>query len=307
MRTILIVGGSGFVGRELAAECVREGWRTVVASRDPVTAEKTAPMGVTVLPLQAAADIERTLGDCPDALVNLAGENLQSGRWTEERKRAILSSRVETTRELVASMSGWRQAPGVLVNASAIGFYGTDATRVWTENDPGGDSDFLADVVRRWETEAIRAEELGVRVVLARFGVILGRGGGALGKLALPYRLGIGGTVGSGEQWVSWVHMRDVVRMVLWSIDEKGIEGPLNVTAPQPVTMRALGRAMARVTGRPHWLTVPAIALRLVFGEMASLMLEGQRVLPQKAVEQGYAFYAEEIDAALRDLLGVNS
>lgn len=307
MRTILIVGGSGFVGRTLAAECVREGWQTVVASRDPVAAVKTVPTGVMVLPLASATDIHRALGEFPDAVVNLAGENLQSGRWTEERKRAILASRVETTRQLIASMNGWQRRPRVLVNASAIGFYGTDATRVWTESDPVGRLDFLAEVVKRWEVEAIRAEEIGVRVVLARFGVILGRGGGALAKLALPYRLGIGGTVGSGEQWVSWVHLLDVVRMVLWSIDEEGIEGPLNVTAPHPVTMRALGQAIARATGRPHWMPVPAVALRLAFGEMASLMLEGQRVVPQKAMDQGYAFYEADIDAALRDLLGKDS
>ena len=234
------------------------------------------------------------------AVVNLAGQSIAGGRWTRARKAAILSSRLQATRGLVtAFLDGARPPPSVFVSASAVGYYGPCGDEEVTEDSPAG-SDFLARVCRDWEQAALAAREV-TRVVVLRGGLVLDRRGGALPLMALPFRLFAGGPVGSGRQYVPWVHLTDWTAMARWAIDETTVSGPLNVTAPAPVTNREFGEELGRVLRRPPALPAPAFALRVVLGEMAdALLLSGQRARPARAEAQGFRFRYSELGAALR-------
>lgn len=297
---VLVSGGTGFIGRKLTAALLQRGYRVTVCSRDSARVRALFGDRVDTVDLRA---VER--GDwtgSPDAIVNLAGESLDSGRWTEARKTAILDSRVDTTRALAACLGRSPAAGRALISASAIGYYGESLTRTFTEeSEPAGDG-FLPFVTRRWEEEARAAENAGVRVAIARLGVVLGRDGGALSRIALPYRLHVGGRVGSGRQWVSWVHVDDAVRLFLFLLEGE-FQGVFNVTAPGPVTMDAFGRATAAALERRHWLPVPAPLLAAALGQRADLVLSGQRVLPARALAAGFSFRFARVEDALRDLL----
>jgi uncharacterized protein (TIGR01777 family) len=234
-----------------------------------------------------------------DAVVNLAGASIADGRWSDARKRAIRESRVESTRALVAAMRTASPRPRVLVNASASGFYGDTGDDEVDEGMPAG-SGFLADVCRAWEAEAVKAEPLEVRVVRARLGVILGPDGGALARMLLPFRAFIGGPLGSGRQWMSWIQRDDVVQLVRTAVENEALTGPVNVTAPSPVRNADFARVLGHVLDRPAVLPTPAFALRLALGEMATMLLTGQRVLPAAALAAGYEFRYPELDGALR-------
>jgi uncharacterized protein (TIGR01777 family) len=233
-----------------------------------------------------------------DAVVNLAGASVADGRWTARRKAAIRRSRVEGTRSLVLAMGRAARKPQVLVSASAVGVYGSQGDEPLDETAPSG-AGFLASVCRAWESEASAATALGVRVVLLRLGVVLARGGGALGRMLIPFRAGVGGPLGSGRQWMSWVHVDDVVGLVLAALQNETLAGPVNATAPHPVTNRDFTKALGHAVERPAFLPVPGLVLRLVLGEMASMLLTGQRVLPAAASEAGYEFRFPEIGGAL--------
>lgn len=238
-----------------------------------------------------------------DAVVNLAGETINQ-RWTKRAKERILTSRVETTRQVVGLINRGRLRTKTLINASAVGYYGPSPAGPLTEDAPGGPGhDFLATVAQRWEQEADQAALGGVRVVKARLGVVLGPQGGALARMALPYRLYAGGTIGSGTQWVSWVHLEDAVRAIRFLAQEQNLRGPVNLTAPSPVQMKEFGQTMGQVLHRPHWLPVPSFALRLILGEMADLILKGQRAIPAKLLDAGFQFKFPELKSALEDLL----
>lgn len=299
-RHALVSGGTGFIGQKLTGALLDAGYRVTVCSRDAARVRTLFDGGADAVSLR---EIER--GDwpgAPDAIVNLAGESLNSGRWTNARKRAILDSRLHATRVLAELLGRLPAARRVLVNASAIGYYGASLTRTFTEESEPETGDFLSFVTHRWEAGARMAEAAGVRVALARFGVVLGRGGGALSQIALPYRLHAGGRIGSGRQWVSWVHVDDAVRLLLFLLDED-LQGPFNVTAPEPVTMDAFGRATAATLRRRHFLPVPAPLLAAALGRKADLVLSGQRVLPARALEAGFSFRFTRAEDALRDLL----
>jgi hypothetical protein len=277
---VTVLGASGFIGRALSAALARRGDDVRHASlRDPG---------------QAAA-----AADGSEVVVNLAGAPV-AGRWTAERKRAIATSRVDLPRAFLTALAGVERRPAVYVSASAIGYYGMSRTATFTETSPPGD-DFLARVCVAWEGEAARASALGMRVAIVRTGLVLGRDGGALAQLLPLFRSGLGGPVASGEQWYSWIHLDDQVGIYLLAIDR--FAGVLNATAPNPVTNRDFTRALASAVHRPAILPVPAFALSLMFGEGASIVTEGQRVLPAATLTAGYAFRYPEIAPACASLV----
>jgi uncharacterized protein (TIGR01777 family) len=296
MKTV-IAGGTGFLGSGLATSFRADGDDVALLTRRP-----RKPGDVAWDPRSPEGDWTSII-DGADAVINLAGESLDAGRWTAARKAAILESRVVATRTLVAAIAKARRPPGVFVNASAIGIYGTHGSEALTESSPPG-SDFLASVCVAWEAQAREAAGM-TRVVLLRSGLVLHRSGGALPRLALPFRLFAGGRVGSGDQYWSWIHRDDWTGIARWAIETPDVTGPLNLTAPGPVTNAEFTRTLARVLHRPALAPAPAFALRLLLGEMAdALILNGQRVLPAKATRHGFEFRYPDLEAALRAIYG---
>lgn len=239
-----------------------------------------------------------------DAVVHLAGENVGTPPWTEERKRRILDSRVQGTSLLARTLAGLAAKPRVLVSASATGYYGDRGDEVLDESAPSGEG-FLAEVCRTWEAAADPAREAGIRVVHPRIGVVLSGGGGALEKMLAPFRLGVGGKMGSGRQWMSWVALHDVVEAIRFAVGADGLSGPANVTSPVPVTNEEFTRTLGRVLGRPTLFGVPKFALRLALGQMADeALLASQRAVPRKLREAGFTFRYPDLEGALRAALG---
>jgi len=292
---IVIAGGSGFLGRALVHACRADGHEVKVLTRHPRGADDVAWSG------HANGPWTTTL-EQSDAVVNLAGEGIADRRWTITRKAAILHSRVESTRALANAIRACATPPRVFISGSAVGFYGTDTAEPRTEESPSG-SDFLATVCRAWEHEAGAAAGIA-RVVLLRTGVVLARDGGALPRMALPFRFFAGGRLGAGRQYISWIHRDDWIGMVRWALTNAEVSGALNLTAPSPVTNAEFTHVLAKAMRRPALLPVPAVALRLMLGkEMAdSLLLGGQRVLPARAQKLGFRFRFETVDSALREI-----
>lgn len=275
---VVITGGSGFIGRAIA-ERLRAGGHTV-----------------TAVSLRTPPAFEVFAG-C-DAVVHLAGEPVAQ-RWTAAAKQRILNSRVQGTRTLVTALR--QQPPAVLVSASAIGYYGSRGDEILTEDSPPA-SDFLGQVAVAWEQEARAAEAFGVRVVTPRIGVVLGRGGGALQKMALPFRFGVGGRLGDGKQWTSWIHLDDLIALVEFSIATATLRGAVNAVAPNPVTNATFTRELAAALHRPALFPVPAAALKLLLGEMSQVVLASQRVIPEAALRAGFQFRFTEVGEALRQI-----
>ena len=297
-RRILIAGGSGLVGRALEAFLQTQGHRVVRLVRRPARGDSERTWN------PSAGSIDPVALAGIDAVVNLAGESIAAGRWSAARRDAILRSRIDATRTLVAAIARAAVKPAVLLNASAVGIYGDCGDAVLPEaGAPGGD--FLAEVCRVWEAEAQRAADQGVRPVLLRFGVVLTPAGGALGKLLPLFNAGLGGRVGRGTQWMSWVSCDDVVGAIYHALLEPRCRGPLNVVAPEPVTNSEFTQTLARTLHRPAVLPVPAIVLRAVFGEMAdATLLASTRVVPAALLATGYRFRHPQLAAALADGLG---
>lgn len=294
---VLITGGSGFIGTALCRALLARGDGLTVLTRSAARAGARLPAAVCC--------IENLAHAAPaDAVVNLAGENLGDGRWSAARKQRFVDSRVQTTRRLIDWMQTG-QRPQVLVSGSAIGWYGARGDEELGENaPPGRPNEFSAQLCRAWEAEALQAEALGVRTCLLRIGIVLERDGGSLQQMLLPFRMGLGGVMGSGAQWMSWIHRDDLVGLILWLIDTPQAQGAYNGTAPQPVRHREFVRTLARTLHRPAFMPLPAPALRLLLGEMAGLVLEGQRVLPRRALRGGYAFRYPDLASALGAILG---
>jgi uncharacterized protein (TIGR01777 family) len=293
---VALTGATGTIGRALLGELRERGDEVVVLSRNPDRGDfpwldpKSDPP-----PSEALAG--------RDAIVHLAGEPLAQ-RWNEQAKREIRDSRVLGTRNLVAALRGLPAAgrPGILVSQSASGWYGPRGDEPIDESASEGD-DFLARVVVAWENEAQAADELGLRVVNTRTGVVLAEGGGALEKMLPPFKLGVGGPVAGGDQYVPWVHLDDVVGAILFCLDTDSVAGPVNVSAPEPVTNRELSKTLGRVLRRPAVAPVPAFALRLLYGEMAVVVTTGVRMVPRRLEELGYEFRRPELDPALRSVV----
>lgn len=290
---IAIGGGTGFVGSALVRHLTERGDEVILLSR--TTSGGLRDRLPSVAWDRLIADRERLEG--LDAIVNLAGESINQ-RWTEQAKRRILQSRLDAAAKLAELVDRLQSKPKVVVNGSGMSVYGTSETDEYDESAPARVVDFLSGVVVEWE-KAARAIQ-APRLVLLRIGLVLEKTGGALPLMALPYRLGVGGRVGSGRQWVSWIHLDDIVRLIVFCIDNPGLSGPINATAPHPVTNDSFGRALAETLRRPHWFPVPAFAFRLAFGELADLLLTGQRVLPLAALEHGFRYRYPTIGEALR-------
>ena len=292
-----ITGGTGLIGRRLVDELLVRGDSIAVLTRDAAAARATLPKAVVLVEGDPTAPgpWQQAVSDA-DAVVNLAGEPIFARRWTAAQKRRILTSRVQATQNVVEAMAGLAEGPRTLINASGVGYYGPHGDEELDEDAPAG-SDFLAQVGREWEAAA-GATSAGIRAVLLRTGVVLAPEGGALKQMALPFRLHVGGPVGSGRQWVSWVHIEDLVGVILFALDNESMLGPVNGTAPHPVTNREFATTLGRVLGRKSWLPVPRVALRVAIGQVADLAARGQRVFPRKAVEAGYRFrYVNPSDA----------
>ncbi|MFM8890831.1 MAG: TIGR01777 family oxidoreductase [Planctomycetia bacterium] len=295
----LITGATGFVGRRL----VRLLADPVVVSRNPDRARATLPSAGPIFrwdPLRGPPPAEAFAG--VDVVFHLAGESVAEGRWTTAQKARIRDSRVIGTRHLVQGIEQSAARPRTLVSASAVGYYGSRGDTELTESSPPA-SDFLAEVCGEWEREALAAESLGLRVVTARTGIVLGAGGGALSKMLTPFKLGVGGPLGNGQQWMPWVHVADLVGLYRHAATKDSIRGPMNAVAPEPVRNAEFTRALASQLHRPAFLPAPYFGLRLLFGEFAEVLFASQRVIPRVAVDSGYEFQYPRIAAALAEIL----
>jgi uncharacterized protein (TIGR01777 family) len=298
---IFISGATGFIGRALVLRLQRDGHSITAWVRDEERARGALGADVDLLPVEAGEQALRDALAVSDGVVNLAGEPLV-GRWTRTRRQAICESRVRLTERLVHAMQYAEHQPSVLVSGSAVGYYGDRGDEVLTEDAAPAD-DFLARLCRDWECSALRAQPAGTRVVLLRTGIVLGREGGALGRLLLPFKLGVGGYIGSGKQYMPWIHLHDHVDMIAAALSDERFQGPLNVSAPAPVTNRDFGRALGRALHRPAVMPVPGFALKLALGEASSVLLTGQRAMPEKALDLGFTFRYPEIDSALAEIV----
>jgi uncharacterized protein (TIGR01777 family) len=293
--TLLIAGGSGFLGTALAKAFRAAGHRVMILTRRP-RREGDVLWSTTPTDITWRHALERS-----DAVINLAGASIAGQRWTEERKREIRASRMEPTKALVAAIAAAARPPAVFVSGSAVGFYGVRGDEVITEESPAG-NDFLGALCRDWETLAIEASSRS-RTVLLRSGVVLAREGGALPQLALPFRLFAGGPVGTGRQFLSWISLADWIGLVQWLLATNHLSGPVNLTAPAPVTNAEFARVLGRALHRPSFVPTPAFAVRFALGELAdALILGGQRVVPARAQARGYEFKHATLESALRDI-----
>ncbi len=298
---VFITGGTGFVGTYLSRRLVQEGHQVTILTRRPRPPAPEEPgLGYLVGdPTQEGP----WMGAVPehDWIINLAGASIFT-RWSAGHKQEILESRVRTTRNLVIALAqGDRRQ--LFCSTSAVGYYGPRGEETLTEDSPA-DAGFLGDVSKAWEAEALKAQELGVRTVITRFGIVLGKGGGALAQMAPLFRKFLGGPLGDGSQWFSWIHREDHTRAYLFVRDHPEITGPVNFTAPNPVRNRELAQALGRALHRPAFMPAPAFMIRLVMGEFGDTLLTGQKVLPQRLLDAGFQFRFPSIDQALADLLG---
>ena len=294
---VAVTGSTGLIGTPLTAALRQRGDEVV-----PLVRRLPAPNERAIAWDPERGTIDRDRLEGMDAVIHLAGENV-FGRWSAEKKRRIRDSRVNGTRLIVDALAGLRQRPATLLASSAIGYYGDRGDEPVTEESAPGD-DFLAQVSRDWEAATTPAVRAGIRVVNLRTGVVLTPSGGALGKMLPPFRIGLGGHVGSGDQYVSWIELGDIIKAILYLLDNRHVVGPVNLTAPTPVTNRELARTLGKVLGRPAVVSVPSFALRMAFGtEGAEMLQSGQRVLPARLLASGFAFAFTEVEAALRELL----
>lgn len=299
---VLVTGASGFIGSALCDALLARGDTVVGLSRDPQRARATNPSVVwhawePTLERPPAAAFENT-----DGVINLEGEKINQ-RWTDDAKRRIMESRRTGTRNLIAAIAGLERKPKVLVNQSAIGFYGDRGDAMLDESAEPGEG-YDAEVVHEWEAAAREAENVGVRLAIVRTGHVLDPRGGLLGELLTPFKLGVGGPIAGGRQYMSWIHIDDEVGILLWALDNEKVSGTVNSTAPNPVTNREFSHAIGRALGRPASVPVPGFVLDLKFGgEFGRVLRGGQRVMPRRALDLGYEFRYPEIDGALKNLL----
>jgi hypothetical protein len=301
--TIVIAGGTGFIGHALCHTLVQDGHELTVLSRNPGLAKSRLDPRITIINWDGLSrgTWEQALWGAA-AVINLAGEPIADARWTAERKQRLRDSRIGSTQLLVEALGSITTRPPLLLNASAIGYYGPGDSRLMTEETPAG-LGFLADLCVAWEREARQAESLGLRVVRLRTGMVLGKDGGALPRMLPPFRMFLGGPVAPGTQWMSWIHQFDLVGLIQWILRDQTVTGAVNGVAPGAVTMKEFCRTLGFVLGRPSWLPVPRFVLTLALGEMATLLTTGPRVEPAAAMRGGYRFRYPTLEPALREIL----
>lgn len=300
---ILITGGTGLIGSALANGLVEDKHEVTILTRSPQSHQASATAGVKL----QAWDGKTTAGWADlvphsDAIINLAGTGIAEGRWTPSRKEQIRESRIRSGQALVSAIRDAETVPKVLIQSSAVGYYGPEADQVLTEQSAPG-TDFLARVCVEWEASTDAVESMGVRRVVLRTGVVLSPQGGAFPRMALPFRLFVGGPLGTGKQYFPWIHIDDEVAAVRFLLENDTASGPFNLSAPNPPTNREFVRHLGRVMGRPSLMPTPSIALRVLFGEMSTVLLDGQRAVPKKLQEAGFEFIFSDPVAALNDLL----
>jgi uncharacterized protein len=299
---VLIFGGAGFVGRNLADELLANGYQVFIVTRNLRKTVNNLGNKVQVIewdnisPLASINGLQEI-----DVVINLAGESIGNRRWSKSVKQEILSSRIRTTRAIVAAINNRTFQPKVLINASAVGYYGPRQNEEITELVEAG-QDFLAQVCRAWENEVYKAQSDLIRVVTIRIGVVLGREG-VLNRMAMPFRFYMGGPLGTGNQWLSWIHIKDLTSMIRFIIEHQELTGPINATAPESVTMRNFCNVLGDVMNRPSWLPVPEFILKIALGQMAEMLLHGQRVVPNKIIGAGFEFWYPKLRSALEDAL----
>ncbi|MCX7096632.1 MAG: TIGR01777 family oxidoreductase [Methylococcales bacterium] len=291
---VLITGGTGFLGSALCRSLSALGHAVTVLSRHPETVE-----GVQAI----ASFAQLGASDSFDVIINLAGAPIVDARWTDARKQVIRDSRIALTQQLVASIAKMSVKPQLLISGSAIGYYGDHGDKPLTEQSESG-NDFSAQLCQDWEAAALQVEQYGVRVCLIRTGLVIGAGGGFLQRMLLPFRIGLGGRLGDGQQWMSWIHIHDWLAIVLLMISDASLQGAYNATAPNPVTNNGFTKTLAKILKRPAILPVPAWLLKPLLGEMSALLLGSQRVLPECLLAQGFNFQYTDLETALQDVLG---
>ena len=296
---VLITGASGLVGGKLAAELESKGHEIFRLSRSEPKSENDIQWD----PYEGFEDEESSKLEGIDVVVHLAGENVAGGAWTQERKARIRDSRVKGTKTLVDALGRLDSSPATFVAASAIGFYGDRGNEIVTEESDAGEG-FLPEVCVEWEAESKKAEAFADRVAIARIGIVLSPEGGALEKMLTPFRFGVGGTVGSGEQWMPWISIDDIVRVLVFAIENEELAGVFNATSPNPVQNKTFTEALANAVSRPAFIPVPGFGVKLLFGEMGeTLLLEGARVIPRKLEQLGFKFEFPELDEAIRHVI----
>lgn len=293
---ILITGASGLIGKVLQKEFAGKGYEMLLAGRK----KPEKPNEIQWNTEKGFADSDLPRLESLDAVIHLAGETI-SGRWSDEKKRKIMDSRVFGTRSIVETIAKLENKPKVLLNGSATGIYGDRADDIMTEESSVGDT-FLAEVAKNWEAEAVKAENYGVRVVLLRTGIVLAKDGGALAQMLTPFKFGLGGTIGSGKQWMSWISLEDEVRAIIFALENENVRGAINLTAPNPATNEQFTDTLGAVVHRPTFLPLPAFAVNLAFGEMGdALLLDSTRVVPGKLEEAGFTFKFPDLKSALEE------
>jgi uncharacterized protein len=308
---ILMTGATGLVGTALVKAFTAEG-HVIYRLVRPGSTRKEPISGVFDIPWSPATGeiLDLTNTDLPridwpnniDAFINLAGAPIADGRWSAERKALLRSSRIDTTRGLVTAMADMSPRPRVFISASAIGYYGDRGDELLTENSAPG-TDFLATLAKEWEDEAMKAEQFGVRVVVARLGVVLAKTGGALPQMMMPFRFGLGGKLGSGRQWMSWITLEDVVAIIGTALVTDSLKGAVNLVSPEPVRNADFTRSLARAMHRPAIFAAPAFALRLAMGQMSEMILSSTRVTPQVLLQHGYQFRHTQLEDAFRAIV----
>ncbi|WP_088226180.1 TIGR01777 family oxidoreductase [Desulfosporosinus sp. FKB] len=302
----LIFGGTGFVGRNLTVELLANGYQVYVVTRNPSKTTNTLENGVKVIewdnhsPLTSMNQLSEI-----DVVINLAGESIGNRRWSKSVKQEILESRIRTTEAIVTAINNRTIQPKVLINASAVGYYGDCQDAEIIESEKAG-GDFLAQVCRAWENEASKVQSDLTRVVTPRIGVVIGSEG-ALSRMAMPYRFYLGGPLGKGNQWISWIHIQDLTSMIRYLIEHQELTGPVNATTPYPMRMKDFCEILGEVLNRPSWLPMSELLLRIALGEMADMLLHGQRVIPKRLLNAGFEFKYPKLRSALENAFEGNS
>ncbi len=303
-KNIIIAGASGFIGRAISTHLIQKGFHLIVLTRNPRRSEKLFPPGVSIV--QWDAQTGNNWSDQVEgahAFINLAGENVGSGYWTAEKKKRIRESRILATRALVNSLQSVQQKPGRVIQASAIGYYGSRGEDILTESSQAGKG-FIAELTSEWERSAVEIDQLGVPLIIMRIGLVLGKNGGLLSRITLPFRFFVGGHFGRGDQWFSWIHLADLCEAITMFVTQPELSGTYNLTAPHPVMARDFFQNIGERLHRPSWLHLPEFVLRGILGEMADeTLLSSQRVIPEKLNALKFPFRYPEIHIALDDIL----